>query len=307
MSDIITQKRCSECGVVKSVEEFRKRNGRNGWYPCCKACEVKYTQEWKLKRLANDPEYREKLKEINRKSVKKRHTNDPELREKINKRNRERMANNPELRERKHRRDKEYANDPEVAERKKVYAKEWKLNNPKQLKKYSDKQKEKYNNDPEYREKQRKREKERRSTPEYKERARKRRATPKHREYMKKACERYRKRWSNTLEYRKRVAKLAKEHRARDPEYREKVNKWMYESGYNKIISNRNKESVKNLSINYIRRIIYRRYGINPNTATDQEKEALIKLYGSIANCIEFHRKLILLKRIGKERINKNA
>ena len=60
----------------------------------------------KKKRYANDPEYRERQKEINRERDRKRNA-DPEFREKRNRQLRERYANDPEFREKELRRRKE--------------------------------------------------------------------------------------------------------------------------------------------------------------------------------------------------------
>ncbi len=62
-------------------------------------------------------------------------------------------------------------------------------------------------------------------------------------------------------------------------------------------LSNDLKLRVKDLKDVYITNLIKQSLKFNPRTATNKEKQILINIYGSIENCIEFHRKSVQLKR----------
>jgi len=87
----------------------------------------------KRERYANDPEYREKVKETNREWRREKHANDPEYREERKRKKREskreRMANDPEFRERKQQNArknyKKRMKDPEYREKRRLQTREY--------------------------------------------------------------------------------------------------------------------------------------------------------------------------------------
>lgn len=62
----LTIDKCTKCGEEKPITDFAPRKNRaKGYKSSCKACDKAYAAEWKRRKYASDPAYRQKVKESN--------------------------------------------------------------------------------------------------------------------------------------------------------------------------------------------------------------------------------------------------
>jgi hypothetical protein len=131
MSD---SKKCSKCGIEKSLEEFSKdKSSKDGYISHCKECIKKYQEKNKDKIKEQRKKYKEENKDKIKESDKKYRVDNKEQIKKYQEENKEKL--------------KEYR--AENKEKLKEYNKKYRKENKEQTKEYNKKyQKEKYDNDP---------------------------------------------------------------------------------------------------------------------------------------------------------------